>query len=79
MPRRRCLCAAPHGRDPLALTACLKPGDAILVHTSPIYTTTQVTIDAMGLKPIRADFNDLEQLKAVCAQHKDEIRGAWCS
>ena len=54
----------------------LKPGDAILVHTSPIYTTTQVTIDAMGLKPIRADFNDLEQLKAVCAQHKDEIRGA---
>ena len=48
-----------------ALTACLKPGDAILVHTSPIYTTTQVTIDAMGLKPIRADFNDLEQLKAV--------------
>ena len=24
-----------------ALTACLKPGDAILVHTSPIYTTTQ--------------------------------------
>ena len=58
-----------------ALTACLKPGDAILVHTSPIYTTTQVTIDAMGLKPIRADFNDLEQLKAVCAQHKDEIRG----
>ena len=59
-----------------ALTACLKPGDAILVHTSPIYTTTQVTIDAMGLKPIRADFNDLEQLKAVCAQHKDEIRGA---
>ena len=59
-----------------ALTACLKPGDAILVHTSPIYTTTQVTIDAMGLNPIRADFNDLEQLKAVCAQHKDEIRGA---
>ncbi len=59
-----------------ALTACLKPGDAILVHTSPIYTTTQVTIDAMGLRPIRADFNDLEQLKAVCAQHKDEIRGA---
>ena len=59
-----------------ALTACLKPGDAILVHTSPIYTTTQVTIDAMGLKPIRADFNDLEQLKAVCAQHKDAIRGA---
>ena len=50
------------------------------MHTSPIYTTTQVTIDAMGLKPIRADFNDLEQLKAVCAQHKDEIRGApWCS
>lgn len=46
------------------------------MHTSPIYTTTQVTIDAMGLKPIRADFNDLEQLKAVCAQHKDEIRGA---
>ena len=31
-----------------ALTACLKPGDAILVHTSPIYTTTQVTIEPWG-------------------------------
>ena len=53
-----------------ALTACLKPGDAILVHTSPIYTTTQVTIDAMGLKPIRADFNDLEQ-RLCAAQGRD--------
>lgn len=59
-----------------ALTACMKAGESILVHTSPIYPTTQVTIDSMGLKPIRADFNDPEQLKAVCAAHKDEIRGA---
>ena len=59
-----------------ALTACMKAGESILVHTSPIYPTTKVTIDSMGLKPIRADFNDLEQLKAVCAAHKDEIRGA---
>ena len=59
-----------------ALTACMKPGQTILVHTSPIYPTTQVTMDSMGLKPLRADFNDLDQLRAVCAEHRQEIRGA---
>lgn len=59
-----------------ALTACLKPGEGLLVHTSPIYPTTQVTVDSMGLNPIRADFNDLDQLRRVCAEHAGEIRGA---
>lgn len=59
-----------------ALTAFMKPGDAILVHTSPIYPTTKVTIETMGLEPVYADFNDLDALKAVCAANADRIRGA---
>lgn len=59
-----------------ALCSFMKPGDALLVHTSPVYPTTQVTVDTMGLRLIRADYNDLDALKAVCAAHAGEIRGA---
>lgn len=59
-----------------ALLSILKPGDAILVHEAPIYPTTQVTVDTMGLKVIRANFNDPASIDAVVAAHKGEIKGA---
>lgn len=59
-----------------ALTSCLKAGDGLLVHTSPIYPTTQVTADSMGLVPIRADYNDPDQLRRVCAEQSGQIRAA---
>ena len=45
------------------LMATLKPGQKLLVHQAPIYPTTQVTVDAMGLELVTIDFNDLNVLK----------------
>ncbi|WP_252359360.1 aminotransferase class I/II-fold pyridoxal phosphate-dependent enzyme, partial [Escherichia coli] len=42
-----------------ALAALLKPGQRLLVHDAPVYPTTRVIIEQMGLTLITADFNDL--------------------
>src|SRR4051794_34160508 len=50
-----------------AIRACLMtllgPGDRVLVHAAPIYTTTRATFRAMGLQPQTADFNDPDALR----------------
>ncbi|WP_082023890.1 aminotransferase class V-fold PLP-dependent enzyme [Clostridium polynesiense] len=44
----------------------LNSGDKILVHEAPIYPTTEVTVNTMGLKVVRADFNKEEEIiKAI--------------
>lgn len=58
-----------------ALYAVAKPGDALLVHTSPIYSTTRTTLDRQGLVPVRADFNDLADIRHVLAEHP-EVKAA---
>lgn len=62
-----------------ALTACLKPGDAILVHTSPIYTTTQVTIDAMGLNPIARTSTIWNSSRPSVRSTRTRSAVPWCS
>lgn len=48
------------------LYSMLKAGDTLLVHDAPIYPTTEVTIESMGLSLIKADFNrDEEIVKAI--------------
>lgn len=47
----------------MALHATLSIGDTILVHDAPIYPTTKVSIDMMGLKVIMTDFNKIEKLQ----------------
>ncbi len=49
----------------MGLLSVFEPNDQILVHTSPIYPTTEVNIKSMGLKIIRANFNDLNNLTEV--------------
>lgn len=44
------------------MMAALRPGQKLLVHRAPIYPTTAVTIEAMGLEPVRVDLNDPEAL-----------------
>lgn len=58
-----------------ALHAIMHCNDTLLVHTAPIYSTTQTSIEMLGLKIVRADFNDLNQLKEVLIAHP-EIKGA---
>jgi hypothetical protein len=49
-----------------ALQALLKPGDKVLIHDAPIYSTTATTIENMGLDTVAVDFNDTDKvLKAI--------------
>lgn len=47
------------------LTAALKPGSTILVHAAPIYPTSEITIQGLNLKIVRADFNDSSSIIEV--------------
>lgn len=47
----------------------LKPGDKILIHDAPIYPTTEVTLDTMGIQCIKADFNKIEEVEKVLKEH----------
>ncbi len=58
-----------------ALYSVIKAGETLLVHTSPIYSTTKLTIDRQGLKTVAADFNDLSDIKRVLGEHP-EIKAA---
>ena len=58
-----------------ALYSVIKAGETLLVHTSPIYSTTKLTIDRQGLKTVAADFNDLDDIRRVLGEHP-EIKAA---
>lgn len=47
------------------LASMLELGSTLLVHTSEIYSTTRTTIKLAGYKLVRANFNDLDELKRV--------------
>lgn len=57
------------------LISFMKSGDTILVHDAPIYPTSKVTIETMGLNVIKANFNNLEDIKEVISKNP-EIKGA---
>ncbi|TCL76511.1 aminotransferase class V [Hydrogenispora ethanolica] len=46
------------------LNAMVPSGSRILLHRAPVYPTTRTTIEAMGLQPVTADYNDLASLDA---------------
>jgi len=52
------------------LAAMFKANDKILIHDAPAYTTTQVSIDMLGLKVVKADYNNLSELEKVLKQTK---------
>ena len=64
-----------------ALMANFNPGDSMLVHDAPVYSTTKVTFRAMGLTLIKSDFNDRaaveaaldSQIKGVYIQHSRQM------
>ncbi|MFF3923819.1 aminotransferase class V-fold PLP-dependent enzyme [Paenibacillus lactis] len=42
------------------LSVLAEPGDSVIVHTAPMYTTTKETFRLMGLRQSQADFNDMD-------------------
>jgi hypothetical protein len=51
-----------------ALTAVASSGSRILLHQAPVYPTTRVTVEAMGLHPVYVDFHDLDALARAARQ-----------
>lgn len=49
----------------LAIHAALPRNATLLVHAAPVYPTTQVTLDMLGIQTVVANFNDLKALQTV--------------
>lgn len=47
----------------------LQDQKAVLVHNAPIYPTTETSLSLMGANIIRADFNNIEDIKVTLQQH----------
>lgn len=54
------------------LAALLKAGDSLLIHDAPLYPTTAVIAEQMGLQLIRADFNQLDEVARAIEQHRPQ-------
>lgn len=54
----------------LALHASVGTGKTLLVHDAPVYPTTQVSIDMLGIKLVYADFNDWANVEAVLKENQ---------
>ncbi|MBV8044221.1 aminotransferase class V-fold PLP-dependent enzyme [Pluralibacter sp.] len=53
-----------------ALAALAGPGARLLIHDAPVYPTTAVIIEQMGLARVRADFNDPASLARAIAEQR---------
>ena len=54
------------------LAALLKPGQRLLVHDAPVYPTTQVLVEQMGITLVRADFNCPPSITQAITQHRPD-------
>lgn len=52
------------------LYSMIKPNQTLLIHDAPIYPTTGVTVESMGLNIVKADFNKSEELIKVIKENK---------
>lgn len=54
-----------------ALASVIKANEKILVHDAPIYSTTKISFEMLGLVLVKADFNNLDDIKRVMQEEKD--------
>lgn len=54
-----------------ALSSVIRPMGKILVHTSPIYSTTETSFEMFGLQPVRANFNDVNEIRKTMQDNPD--------
>lgn len=47
------------------ISSIIKAGGSILVHDAPVYPTTKVTLEGMGLNVVSADYNKLDEIDKV--------------
>ncbi len=58
-----------------ALFAVMHAGETLLIHTSPVYSTTATTLSMLGIKTVAADFNNPDSIRQVCGENP-QIRAA---
>lgn len=54
----------------------LKAGDKVLVHDAPVYPTSLVSLETMGVEFIKADFNNICDLERVLLENKGQLKSA---
>ncbi|ADL04600.1 aminotransferase class V-fold PLP-dependent enzyme [Lacrimispora saccharolytica] len=59
----------------LGLHSMLRPGEKILVHKAPVYTTTASSLEMLNIPAIEADYNDPGDICRVMKENND-IKGA---
>lgn len=47
------------------LASIIKPGELLLIHDAPVYSTTTTSLEMFGINTIKADFNNPESVKEV--------------
>ncbi len=52
------------------LAALLQPGSMLMVHDAPVYPTTQVVVEQMGIPLVKVDYNDLAALRRAITHHQ---------
>ncbi|MEY8352142.1 aminotransferase class V-fold PLP-dependent enzyme [Lachnospiraceae bacterium 54-53] len=57
------------------LHSMLKPGEKILVHQAPVYSTTAASLNMLNIPAVEADYNDLNDIRRVMKENSG-IRGA---
>lgn len=57
------------------LHSMLKPGEKILVHKAPVYSTTATSLEMLNLPAVEADYNDPDDIRRVMNENND-IKGA---
>lgn len=54
------------------LAALLKPGGRLLIHSAPVYPTTAMIIEQMGLSLVHADYNDAGALAQAVRRYQPD-------
>lgn len=47
----------------------VKPQEMVLIHDAPVYPTTQNTFENMGIKTVKADYNDEKSIRDVLSRN----------
>lgn len=55
----------------MALSSVLNVGETVLVHEAPVYPTTQISFETMGLQVVSADFNVPGEITKALQNHPE--------
>ena len=54
----------------------LKVGEKVLIHDAPVYPTSLVSLETMGVEFVKANFNDISSLEKVLLENKGGLKSA---